>query len=374
MAVSLFIVGMVRVVVGGASSLPGTLDRCLIRLAWPLGAHAGNATVRYACFLGSYAVLLVVACLPVPWLPLAALAVAYLGILALGRAWWANEGRRTQIARRVFDGNADELPDLRLLALLSAALLPLLFPLIFQQLQGHFQLYRAPPDANYWTWLAFTFDSSCKAVVNWMDIYSVRFTEIEPATAWGRHIVLLKRLTFDFVLIQGMLRLLEIRARLREAAQAVRCDKELAARLGRRVVPVLIRALHDRDSQVRRQAALALGEIEDRRAVEPLGLLLQDECAAVREAAAQALAELGDARALDVLVQILHKDDSAKIVLCHDRQDAAQALANLGTPQALEPLVEALRDPRPAVRSAAARALSGQGCVVVAQEDAGRPG
>ncbi len=359
MAAVLFIVGVCRAGVIGATSLLGEVDRSLISLARPLGAQTCEARLRYACFFGIYGAIYALACLPVRWLPLVALGVGYLGILAVGRAWSANENRRTQIARKLVHGNADELPDLRLLALLSAAQLPVLFPLIFLRLQEHFQLYRVPPATDYWTWLAFTFDSFCKAVVNWMDIYAVRFTEIEYASPWGRHLVLFKRLTFDYILIQGLFRILEIRARVREGGAAVRCDADLAARLGKRVVPVLIRAFQDRDPQLRRQAALALGEIKDRRAIEPLCQVLQDECTGVREAAAQALGELGDPRAIDVLVRILHKDESDKIVLFHDRHCAARALAGMGNPRSLRPLVEALQHPRASVRAAAARALAG---------------
>jgi hypothetical protein len=354
---------------GGIRGLPTRLNRWLIGLAKLLGTEAGCPGDRYARFFGSFAVLLVLACLPVRWLPLLALLLAYLGIMSVSWAWSVNEACRTRIARKLVPGNADALPDLRLLALVSAVLLPLLFPLIFQQAQAHFQLYRVPPGTNYWTWLAFTFDSCCKAFVNWMDIYGVRFTAIEPAARWGQHLVLLKRLSFDLILIQGVWRILEIRARIREGAAVVRYDAELAARLGKRVVPVLIRALHHPSPQVRKQAALALGEIKDRRAIEPLGRALWDECAAVREAAAQALGGLGDVRAVDLLVQILHKDDSDKIVLFHDRQSAAQALASLGDPRALAPLEEALQDQRPAVRAAATKALA-----VIRGEPANGPG
>jgi hypothetical protein len=341
----------------GAISLLGALDRCLISLARSLGTQSHDARLRYVCFFGIYGAIYALACLPVRWLPLLALALGCLGIVVVGRAWSADERRRAQIARKLRQGDADEFPDLRLLALLSAAQLPVLFPLIFQQVQEHFQLYRVPPGTDYWTWLAFTFDSFCKAFVNWMDIYAVRFTEIDYASPWGRHLVLCKRLAFDYIVIQGFLRIVEIRARVREGAAAVRYDADLAARLGKRVVPVLLRSLRDSDWQVRRQAALALGEIGDRRAVEPLGRALQDECTAVREAAAQALGALGDARAVSELVRILHKDESDKIVLFHDRRDAAQALANLGIPQALEPLAEALHHSRASVRTAASRAL-----------------
>src|SRR5262245_13552517 len=142
------VVGVCRRVGIGATSLLVALDNGLIALAWPLGTRLHDAKRRYACFFGVYATIYVVACLPVRWLPLLALAVGCLGILAVGRAWSTDEQRRLQIARKLRQGNADESPDLRLLALLSAAQLPVLFPLIFQQVQEHFQLYHVPPDAD----------------------------------------------------------------------------------------------------------------------------------------------------------------------------------------------------------------------------------
>ena len=55
----------------------------------------------------------------------------------------------------------------------------------------------------------------------------------------------------------------------------------------------LIAALKDGDSDVRKAAAEALGEIKDPRAVEPLIAALKDEYSYVRQAAAEALDHLG---------------------------------------------------------------------------------
>ncbi|MGB9872500.1 MAG: HEAT repeat domain-containing protein, partial [Anaerolineae bacterium] len=56
----------------------------------------------------------------------------------------------------------------------------------------------------------------------------------------------------------------------------------------------LIKALgYEKDWEIRRDAARALGELKDARAVEPLIAALKDKDSDVREAAAEALDRLG---------------------------------------------------------------------------------
>lgn len=59
-----------------------------------------------------------------------------------------------------------------------------------------------------------------------------------------------------------------------------------------RAVDPLIAALRDRNSEVRAEAAEALGKIGDRKAVEPLTALLQDPSHEVRRGAETALSRL----------------------------------------------------------------------------------
>ncbi len=71
----------------------------------------------------------------------------------------------------------------------------------------------------------------------------------------------------------------------------------------------LLRALRDQDIAVRAEAALSLGGIGDKRAVEPLIATLQDDTDPyVRSLAATALGELGDERARDPLVTAIASD------------------------------------------------------------------
>lgn len=133
-------------------------------------------------------------------------------------------------------------------------------------------------------------------------------------------------------------------------------ERPTAARMvgdcGKPAVLMLLRLLEDEDHDVRHWAAMALGEIGDPRAVEPLsGLLLVDEDEGVRLEAARALVKLKDRRATEALVSALR--DEKWVV----RTWAAAALGEIGDLRAVEPLIAALDDNADLVRERAARAL-----------------
>lgn len=86
-------------------------------------------------------------------------------------------------------------------------------------------------------------------------------------------------------------------------AQASQMDRQDA------VVDALVGALKDTDADVRKQAAIALGEIGNPRAVDGLITALADKQAEVRRVAAVALGEIGDARAIEPLTRALKDSD-----------------------------------------------------------------
>ena len=116
-------------------------------------------------------------------------------------------------------------------------------------------------------------------------------------------------------------------------------------------VLTLLARLKNNDWHVRCDAAVALGEIGDERAVEPLIEALKDKIASVRRAAAQALGEIGDKHAVRPLIQML-KDRS---VLA--RRASVEALGKIGDKRVVEPLIKVLRDENHSVCKAAAEAL-----------------
>ncbi|MDX9956017.1 MAG: HEAT repeat domain-containing protein [Anaerolineae bacterium] len=119
----------------------------------------------------------------------------------------------------------------------------------------------------------------------------------------------------------------------------------------RRDVKGLIKALgYPKDEWVRCKAAIALGWINDARAVEPLIAALKDENAKVCEAAAKALKQLGNVCAVEPLIPVL-KDERWWM-----RKMVAEILGSIGDARAVEPLIAKLTD-KQEVATAAAMAL-----------------
>ena len=118
-----------------------------------------------------------------------------------------------------------------------------------------------------------------------------------------------------------------------------------------RAVTPLITALRDDEQIVREQASWALGALDDMRAVKPLIGTLRDTSPAVRRQAAWALGAIDDAGAVDALVAAL-KDADPRV-----REQAAWALGAIGDGRASTGLSLALRDDESRVRRQAAWAL-----------------
>jgi HEAT repeat protein len=102
----------------------------------------------------------------------------------------------------------------------------------------------------------------------------------------------------------------------------------------------LIAALKDREAFVRRSAVVALGQIKDAHAVEPLIAALKDENASVRKSAVVALGQIKDARAVEPLIATL-KDEDADA-----RGSAAVALGEIKDVRAVNVLLTFLKDKR----------------------------
>jgi HEAT repeat protein len=365
-----------------------TLDTWLARFADLFGVRIADPLKRFLTFQGIFLGIYLIGALPLPVVPLLALGLGYVGVMAVGRAWVHNEKQRQSIARKVIDGNPDGMVDLRFTALVSALQLVILFPLIFYQAYRHFpHLYEVPENATTLSWVAFTLDSYNRALLGVFELYGIHHTKVQVLASahWGLHLVLLSRVTFNLLLIQGIVRLLAIHETIQDAVTAIVRDPSMALAVGRRTVSPLIERLRLGHVEVRQRAAEVLGQLGDARAVEPLiealrldadasvraaaarslGLLkalaakatlleaLNDPDPDVGGAAAQALAELGEkGETTDALLAALRDSDPGK------RADTAQALADLGDRRALEPLLElALLDPDELVRDRTIEAI-----------------
>jgi HEAT repeat protein len=119
-----------------------------------------------------------------------------------------------------------------------------------------------------------------------------------------------------------------------------------------RNVEGLIFALRHKDPTVQYDAAEALGDVGDERAVEPLLTALKnDETGGVRWKAAEALSKLGTYSVAGLIGALQHDDDDV-------RWKAAIALGEIGDPQSIPSLIGVLCDKDRFVRSRAAYALS----------------
>ncbi len=108
-----------------------------------------------------------------------------------------------------------------------------------------------------------------------------------------------------------------------------------------------------KDTAARMEAAKLLGASKDHGALEPLLAALRDPTRDVRWAAIEALGDLGDRRAVEPLVQYLRRAETYR----WGKRLVANALGAIGDPKAAEPLLSLLADSDPFVRRAAAIAL-----------------
>lgn len=109
--------------------------------------------------------------------------------------------------------------------------------------------------------------------------------------------------------------------------------------------------LGDADKYVRRKVVWALNDTQDPRVLELLIAALHDEAWDVRHAVARTLGELGEPRSVMPLIETLHDNDSMV------RYETVEALGKLRDIRAVEILVQALTDRSHTVRQAAATAL-----------------
>jgi HEAT repeat protein len=118
-----------------------------------------------------------------------------------------------------------------------------------------------------------------------------------------------------------------------------------------RAVDALVPVMKDSEGAVREQVAWALGALDDRAAVPAVVDALKDASPRVRRQAAWAAGALDDYRAVDGLIAALRDADR------NVREQAAWALGSIGDGRAVHALLPLLKDPEPPVRRQAAWAI-----------------
>lgn len=125
----------------------------------------------------------------------------------------------------------------------------------------------------------------------------------------------------------------------------------LARMSSEQVVPLLLRALENEDEQARIRAAETLGLLHDPQTAPALMRLVDDEREGVRRAAIHALGEL-EAEGVPGLLRSALRDPSSRV-----RQQAVLSLGKQQDPDVAEDLIPLLSDPDPRIRFATLRAL-----------------
>ena len=120
--------------------------------------------------------------------------------------------------------------------------------------------------------MLFSIDLLSRSLLDWAEVYEISFSSITPNSMWTRHMILLQLLTIDFLLVQAIIRLLEIRRITDEGVRATARDPDHSVRLGKRAVKPLIRASNDPALEEKEisSIAIALGRIGDSRAAPGL--------------------------------------------------------------------------------------------------------
>lgn len=117
-------------------------------------------------------------------------------------------------------------------------------------------------------------------------------------------------------------------------------------KMGVSAVDLLIEALGDKESTVRKYAAIVLGRMGDSRAIEELGMTLYDLHNEVGKAAAEALARFGPPT-VDIFIKALSHPEVAI------RENVTHSLAKIQDDRVVPILVEVLADPSREVKKQA---------------------
>jgi hypothetical protein len=217
------------------------------------------------------------------------LAFAFLIIASINRAWVADEDRRDSIVRLIAPDHykADDHPDLRNIAVISAFVLVPLFPLWFavtdqwgctRDFVGCIAL---PADTTTIDWSFYALDNYWRQLLFGLpDAYGLKpFTPITETSLLALNLKVLMKGTVSAFLISGLYQWFKITRTAADAVTVLSKTPDRAARIGLRIIPALkkvLRAAPDRhvdetgDDVLLQNAATALGSIGGLPALEAL--------------------------------------------------------------------------------------------------------
>ena len=355
------------------------IDKTLVRFSRVFGTGIQHPFYQYGALLLAFGVIHAAAFFATSMLAWVMLWLGFFGVIGVGRAWVANEKLRNAIARKLSDADPDELPDLRISALLSSLQLFIVIPLLLKSSHTIFGLYAVPDDATLLDWMLLGVDLLFRSILDWSEIYGIKMSVIELDSLGGRHLVMAFLLTIDFILIQGIFRVFQIRRTISEGVAAAVRDPEMAYRLGSRAVPSLLEMLDDEAIQGDdcKRVIEALAVLREQSACEPIIARFEDDDTHTTAVAAMvaighlpplimalnttqpqtrkgvltALRKLPDASSISTLQSALNDSGGEERVLI------IRALAAIGLPSHPQ-LISSLSDPDNSVKLAALQGLT----------------
>lgn len=213
-------------------------------------------------------------------------------LISINRLWSLNEQLRAEIADGFVLKNADTLPDLRLLAFVSALLVMIFLPLAlfrtatFWCPNGETNCLFRVEGSGLQPWVQFSFDLVLRVIgfFGLMEVYGPPSPTAVQPTGMGLHLVMIARLVIAFVFLSTPFELYRISSSVGRAVRALSQQADTASRIGVRAIGALIYELRQTtglegdirsddgtDANLRaRNAAIALGRIASTRAIHAL--------------------------------------------------------------------------------------------------------
>ena len=193
-----------------------------------------------------------------------------------------------------------------------------------------------------------------RSILDWSEIYGVQMSSIELDSMGGRHLVMTFLLTIDFILIQGIVRIFEIRRTISEGVAAAVRDPEMAYRLGTRAVPSLLEMLGDQNvtGEDCKHVIEALAVLRERKACQSIVERFENED--THTTAVAAMVAIGF---LPPLLDAVSSDNR------QTRIGALTAIRRMGNAEAIPTLISAMQNSSEDEREKIVRAFGSIGLV-----------
>ena len=270
----------------------------------------------------------------------------------------------------------------RIDVLIASLHLLLIVPLLLQRSDDVFDIYTVDNE-KFSVWFLFGMDLFSRSLLDWAEVYEVRFSDVNSSSMAGKHLILFLLISIDILLIQSIIRLIGIRriVRTETLATLIRIGKiEQANRLlssnnvGLRASalqwlllapdgphylkirqlendptpsirismlesledapleiasPSIIKLLNDQNDEVRIEASRQLRRLTPENILKYAPLLLGNDSIPCRIHGVEALATVEDGRVVPYIVDMFEDEDERVRIAAQQAIEHLQRLAKL---------------------------------------------